>query len=77
MVFVHGISSTKWNGLTKSFRRIWCSHFYFLSIFFNSIFFAILALEKVDNQINEFTVQLKEKLFDFPSVLEEQRRLIR
>jgi len=35
------------------------------------------ALEKVDNQIYEFMVQLKEKLFDFPSVLEEQRRLIR
>ena len=39
--------------------------------------FPFLALEKVDNQIYEFMVQLKEKLFDFPSVLEEQRRLIR
>eukprot|EP00795_Rhopilema_esculentum_P001081 gene1081-15414_t len=35
------------------------------------------ALEKVDGQISAFMVQLKERLFEFPSVLEEKRRLIR
>eukprot|EP00794_Sanderia_malayensis_P019261 gene19261-21189_t len=35
------------------------------------------ALEKVDTQIGEFMVMLKEKLFEFPSSLDEQRRLIR
>ena len=36
-----------------------------------------IALEKVDGQISAFMVQLKERLFEFPSVLEEKRRLIR
>lgn len=54
---------------------------FFLSIMtifenFNEFSF-FLALNKVDKLISEFMVQLKEKLFEFPSVLEEQRRLIR
>lgn len=36
-----------------------------------------LALDKVDIKIGEFMLQLKEKLFEFPSMLEEQRKLIR